>query len=360
MLFAATMLTAQPAAAFLGSHYEQLYLDAVNIWLESPSEEAAEALVELEVGARGPKLNRLDEAAERMAKDLGRINPDALLPIAALHQHAYAIHLEADHLKGARHSAQRLRSVVNFYVRRTKTPEARAVAARLWTRLGLSLLARGGDHLSPSIACLSEALRHAKKRRGETDELREARVRAWHIRAIVLERIGAAPKALDDLEDLLEDDPDHLEARLRQAVNLMHDEQLAEAEGKLRSLAGLESPDWIAIVASQQLARLLIDQGREKEAKSALKDAVERFPNNARLGVLLAYQERPRWQTASRRVSGLLENWPNARSIRPRARYEGPIDDQTALYAATDQDVNSRLDAARAAMNTLEARRAEK
>ena len=354
------MLMAQPAAAFLGSHYEQLYLDAVKVWLEAPSAQTAEALVELEIEAKGPKLNRLDESAERMVNDLSRIDPDALLPIAALHVQAYALHIDADFLIGARHSAHRLRDVANLYVRRTKTPEARAVAARLWTQLGLSLLARGGEYLSPSIVCLDEALKHAKKRRGETAELREARVRAWHIRAIVLERIGAAPKALDDLKDLLEDDPDHLEARLRQAVNLMHDEQFAEAEIKLRALAAVEAPDWIAIVASQQLARLLIDLGQIDEAKKVLKTAVERFPNNARLGVLLAYQERPRWQTASRRVSGLLENWSHARPIRPRARYEGPIDDQAALQVATDQDVNSRLDAARAAITTLEARRAEK
>jgi len=112
-------------------------------------------------------------------------------------------------------------------------------------------------------------------------------------------------------------------------------------------------------VYKRQLARLLVDAGRVDEAKEVLTAAVQRFPRNARLGVLLAYYQRPQWQTARARVADLLESWSDPEPIRPRARYEGPLDDDQALHDDLMRDLESRRDAARAAIAQWEARLAK-
>ncbi|MEO1368142.1 MAG: hypothetical protein AAFX50_13290, partial [Acidobacteriota bacterium] len=334
---------------------ERLYLAAIKAWLEDATDAGARPLVELETHAVGSRLDRLDEAQERVANDFSRIDPAALLPIAALHRRAYELHLESasplsppvrrDTIKRTvSHSAQRLRDVVDLYARRSRTEDARAVAGRQWIAMALSLLARGGEHLGPAVACLSEGLGHLEPR-SEHAGVREARIRALHIRAIALERIGTPTKALDDLEDLLELDPGHLEARLRRAVSLMHADRPGGAERRLIEIvesgvagsgagdSGAHSafPEWMRIIAAQQLARLYLDTGRLAPALATLREAHARFPGNARLATLLAYVERPEWETSSSRVRRVLETWPETEALRPRARYEGPLFDNAVI-----------------------------
>ena len=355
-----SLLTAVPAPGLFGDHYEQLYLDAVKAWLDDPTEQGAAALVELESETHGPKLNRLDEAEERMANDLSRIDPQALLPIAALHRMAYELHLEAENPVGTRHSAQRMRDVVNLYAKRAANTDARAVAARQWMGLALTPALPGwpppfAGHGLPQRSLTSYQSSPGQERRGASGADPCAAYPRHHLRAY-----PAPPPRLSTISETCSRiAPNHPEARLREAVNLMHAERPDESEPKLRQLVALGAPEWIPIVAAQQLARLLIDADRSEEAHRVLEGALERFPHNARLGVMLAYQERPRWQSASARVASLLEDWPKARPIRPRARYEGPVDDDAALGLITQNDLASRLDQARAAITELEARRAE-
>ncbi|MEM8993528.1 MAG: tetratricopeptide repeat protein [Acidobacteriota bacterium] len=356
---------------------ERLYVATIKAWLDDSTDETADRLVELEVGAVGSRLDRLGEAQERVVNDLARLDPAALLPIAALHRRAYERHLASESggesKRGAGHSARRLRDVVDLYARRSRTQDARAVAGRQWMAMALALLARGGEHLGPAVACLSEGLGHLKAK-SEHAGVREARIRSLHIRATALERIGTPAKALDDLEDLLELDPGHLEAQLRRAVSLMHADRLDDAEPLLAEIVqsgaagpgpedvGVQAPrfpEWMQIVAAQQLARLYLDTGRHDPARAALRDAHARFPDNARLATLLAYVERPVWDTSTIRVRHVLETWPGADAMRPRARYEGPLHDNTVIRRQVDNDLEAHRAAARAAVARWEADRAD-
>ncbi|MEO1082629.1 MAG: tetratricopeptide repeat protein, partial [Acidobacteriota bacterium] len=337
---------------------ERLYVAAIKAWLDEPTDETAMQLVELEASAAGSRLERLAEAEERVVNDFSRLDPAALMPIAALHRRAYRLHLEAESKPGVRHSALRLRHVVDRYARRSKSPDAHAVAGRQWMAMALTLLARGGEQLRTAVACLSEGLGHLKAR-SEHAGVREARIRSLHIRATALERIGTPTKALDDLKDLLELDPGHREAQLRRAVSLMHAERLDDAEPRLAELLGADVPDWMQVIAAQQLARLYLDTGRLGKALDTLRDAHARFPGNARLATLLAYAERPQWDTSSTRVRHVLKTWPEAVALRPRARYEGPLHDNQVVRRQVRKDLEDHLVAARAALIRWEADRVD-
>ncbi|MEM1179847.1 MAG: tetratricopeptide repeat protein [Acidobacteriota bacterium] len=354
------MIAHGPAyGASIADEDERLYVEAIKAWLTDPGDISATMLIGLEANAPGPRLERLDEAEERVVNDLARLDPAALLPIAALHRFAYDRHLEDGSKRGVRHSARRLRDVVDLYARRSGSPDARAAAGRQWAALALSLLARGGEHLGPAVACLSEGLGHLKPKEDHPD-VRDARIRTLHIRTITLERIGTPAKALDDLKDLLKLDPEHHEAQLRRAVSLMQAGRLDDAEPRLKEL--FESPvhpPWIRIVAAQQLARLQLDADRTASALGTLRTAHSHFPENHRILTLLAFAERPQWETSNTRVRRVLDESPGGQATRPRTRYEGPMDDDIAIRQQVADDLQAHLVAARAAIARWEAERVD-
>ncbi len=109
--------------------------------------------------------------------------------------------------------------------------------------------------------------------------------------------------ALEVLESLLEVSPDDGEGRLRWGVNLARTGKHSEAAGSLRLLLEVESEDWIAQVATQELARALTALGETAEAIQILQSAAEKWPEQPSMRIQLA------WLLDRARESAQAEEW---------------------------------------------------
>jgi tetratricopeptide (TPR) repeat protein len=136
------------------------------------------------------------------------------------------------------------------------------------------------------------------------------------------ERAGEPKLAVRYLEDLVDVRADHHEARLRLAVNRRRLGNRKAAERLLEDLLTRSAPSWIQILAYQELAGLMIRSEYYNEAEQLLLRAIEDYPRNQRLRILLAYvldmAGRPGEATA---VIERLEAAASQHSTSPRHRY---------------------------------------
>ncbi|MCD4750385.1 MAG: hypothetical protein K8R59_13520, partial [Thermoanaerobaculales bacterium] len=91
------------------------------------------------------------------------------------------------------------------------------------------------------------------------------------------------------LRHLIKAHPDNLEGKLRLAVNLARTGADRPAYRLYRELIDLQSPDWIKVIAYQELARSLLAKGRASEAVGLLRQGTTRLPENQRLVIQLSF-----------------------------------------------------------------------
>ena len=114
--------------------------------------------------------------------------------------------------------------------------------------------------------------------------------------------------------------PSFDEGRLRLAINLIRTNQSGTGKKLLTGLLQDDARPWIQDIAAQELVRLLIRKGQGSEAEREARAALERFPDNQRLWILLAaiLEQSDRLGETIEIVADLP---PASRGVSPRARY---------------------------------------
>ena len=240
-------------------------------------------------------------------RDLLSGQVEILVPILLLHHDAF-VHYRSERLPVlAQHSRTMTWELVDYYRKKADSDGARVVAARVLASLGGYL--QEGLSLPDSTAAFNEAL--------ELDPRNQA---ARLGLAALLEKTGRYAEAVAQLRRLLEVDPRHPEGQLRLAINYLRTGE-KQGETLLQQLTLAAVPAWIAVLAHEELASLYADRGKTAEAIAVLRRGTERFRDNHRLLLLLAFhQDRALDQRGSlataRRASAAQETGDT-----PRLRY---------------------------------------
>ncbi len=140
--------------------------------------------------------------------------------------------------------------------------------------------------------------------------------------AALQERTGHRGDAENTLRRLVDVEPDHAEGRLRLGVVLAHLGRRNAATKVLGELVKGSPPDWVLAVATQELARVEIVEGRLDRAHETLTVGIARQAENQRLKIMLAFVEdlQGRSADAARSVARVEEN-AGRRFDTPRMRY---------------------------------------
>jgi len=120
--------------------------------------------------------------------------------------------------------------------------------------------------------------------------------------ALYAERSGKYLEAVPLLRRLLAEEPDAIDGRIHFAINLGRIGQRRSSIRLLRELTRPGTPDWVRILAFQELAKSLVQEDNPAAAEELLREAIELFPENQRLQIQLAYtldrRHRP-WEAAA-------------------------------------------------------------
>jgi tetratricopeptide (TPR) repeat protein len=138
----------------------------------------------------------------------------------------------------------------------------------------------------------------------------------------LLERTGDPKAAAEELHKLVRTHPDSREGRLRLAVNRSRLGDVGEAKDLFRGLLHPSTELWIRTLAYQELATVLIAEGRAGEAAELLRAAVAAIPANQRLRILesFALEAAGRSRESAAAVEGLDVDLAQ-QSTSPRYRY---------------------------------------
>ncbi|MEM8963338.1 MAG: VWA domain-containing protein [Acidobacteriota bacterium] len=165
-------------------------------------------------------------------------------------------------------------------------------------------------------------------RRGEAREIYELALGMWSNHpasliglATIEEKNGNYRRAHRLLGRLIEARPDHAEAALRRALNLIRDRRSAPGLLALHELTRNDkAPGWVVRLAYQELARHAIDRDRVDDAESILERARAAHPTDPTLALLMA------------RVHELSGDWTAARELRELAMSADPPGDTNDRY----------------------------
>lgn len=294
-------LCAAPAAAAPRKEIEAgvraAYPSVLASWATGDDAAALERLVEMERELTGPDfepaaIESLWKAKLGVIRDLmAAVGDDVLVPVMLLHHDAYVEYRRRDERILARHARVMAEELATVYAERRKEASARGVAASLLTSLGGHLQEGWSWKRSAELFSLAAAM-HAGSD-------------AAHLGLGALyERRAELDRAVEHFRQAVSIDPDNAEARLRLGVCLKRQGDLTAARRELSQLAGADGPEWIDVIASQELAALMAAQGGD--AEGVLRAAHERHPGSSRLAVQLG-----RWldsQGRGREADALLED----------------------------------------------------
>jgi len=261
---------------------QEIYRRILKDWSAGETERAPNELIELETsvvveGDLGTRKTLL-KAEQAVIHQVGAADLEVLVPIAVLHHEAYRRMLD----RGARgqatamsHTRSMARDLAILYREQSGSEGAALVSSRLLTSLG-GLLLQSAQQL-PAAEMFQQAV-----------ELDGRNVAALLGLATIYEKNAQVESAVKYLRRVLEADPENAEGRFRLAMNLKRQDQMAEARKLLDGLTASTDPSWVTPLAYQELARLASDQEKPDEAEKVLRQALERFPDDARLTIQLA------------------------------------------------------------------------
>jgi tetratricopeptide (TPR) repeat protein len=340
---------ARPAVAFVGKSgrvkasptIKAAYRSALRTLPADPAS-ALNAVAELEAASlptgRAAEWETLVLSETEVAHEIGGVRPDGVLALVLLHsdlRNSYA--LRKSYLLET-HARRMVEELAVLYAEQDKSPEAKATAANALANLGGSLQ-------QPGTMVTSERI---FRRALELDPTNTAALMAV---AATMERIGQYQRALQQLEALVKSQPDNAEARLRLAINVGRVTSDRRAHELLQSCVSPPSPDWIRAVASQELARSLIQAERFEQAERLLKRALTVLPGEEGLTMQLAYVlDRERLPLDAQALARDIGAAGKGVDVSPRFRYsDWPAEDleraRQALRAKTTA-ANQALSAA--------------
>ncbi len=261
---------------------QEIYRRILKDWSAGETERAPNELIELETsvvveGDLGTRKTLL-KAEQAVIHQVGAADLEVLVPIAVLHHEAYRRMLD----RGARgqatalsHTRSMARDLAILYREQSGSEGAALVSSRLLTSLG-GLLLQSAQQL-PAAEMFQQAV-----------ELDGRNIAALLGLATIYEKNAQVESAVKYLRRVLEADPENAEGRFRLAMNLKRQDQMAEARKLLEGLTASTDPSWVTPLAYQELARLASDREKPDEAEKVLRQALERFPDDARLTIQLA------------------------------------------------------------------------
>ncbi len=273
------------------------YRAALLRWVEGDRAEALGRLRELEetvVADPAGALAVLEEAEAALVERLAAGGWERLLPAVELHGEAADAYRRDRRFALAAHATRLAGRLAERYARALGTAEAARDAADALALLAGSLQRAG----------MPAAASGWFERSLTVDGAHPAALLGL---AAIHERFGRYPRAVALLERLAELGSAGPEAELRRAINRGRLPGRPPDTPTLERLAAAAEPTWVAVVATQEVARLEIAAGDLPGAETRLVAALDRWPAEPALIVLLANlldrQGRPR--EASRRLAEL-------------------------------------------------------
>lgn len=261
---------------------QELYRKILTDWSTGQTDRAPDELIELEttvaVDTDARTHKTLLKAEQEIIHQVGQTDIEVLVPIAVLHHEAYRRLLARGgrgHALALVHTRNMAKDLALLYQDQSGSEGAALVASRLLTSLG-GLLLQAAQQL-PAAGMFQKAI-----------ELDGHNVPALVALAIVYEKNAQTESAVKLLRQAVTLEPANAEARLRLALNLKRLDQTKESRKLLTDLAAEKEPSWVTPLAYQELARVDSEAGKSSEAEKALRQAVERFPEDLRLRIQLA------------------------------------------------------------------------
>jgi len=152
--------------------------------------------------------------------------------------------------------------------------------------------------------------------------------------------------------------PDDLEGALRLGVNLVRLKRYDHAVPVLERCVGADAPDWIAVLAAEELARALVGKGELSRARHVLEGGIERVPAEASLRVMLAFVlDRGRDPVAARAAVAAMGPGDPTAGPSARLRYcRWPRQALDAVRAELEQAARERESVLAAVVSALAAR----
>lgn len=279
----AAQVSVPPAGGGLkGAAVEAGYRGILAEVARGQGEVALDRLAELETAALSEvpepqEVERLWKAKLAVIRDVIADGVEPLVPIMLLHHDASSRYRAAGRRTLARHSIDMTAELTNFYVDRSGNPGARRLAA--------AVLAGLGGHLQESWSLSSAATLFAR-----VLELEPGHQAAHLALATMYEKRGEYREAIEHLSIAHDQEPESCEVRLRLALCRLRRGEAVAGRSVLEKVArdpGAEP--WVAVLAYQELGRLRFEQGDVAAAEEILMEARERFPDNQRLALQVAF-----------------------------------------------------------------------
>ena len=201
---------------------------------------------------------------------------ELVMPVILMHLDASLLYRTRRQRILAHHATRMTIDLADAYADKLDTPEAKSEAARVLSSLGSHLL--HGGAWSRARRIFDHAL-----------ELDADDPAALLGSATIFEKRGFFDQALPLFERLVEARPEHTESALRLALNHRRIGDTEAAQSALDRLTRPRVEDWVALLAHQELARLMIDKDQPSRAARVLRRGLERWPEHPTLSIMLAY-----------------------------------------------------------------------
>ncbi|MEM7349390.1 MAG: hypothetical protein AAF657_01195 [Acidobacteriota bacterium] len=266
---------------------------------------------------------------------LARLDPEdwsGALPVALLYLELGQTYRQEHRFILASYSAQKVVQIAEAHARLAASQDAVGEAAQLIASLG-------------SYSQLDGARSQAKRYYAAALEVSGEDPAALFGLATIYEKEGRFNEALPFFKRFVEAHPEHLEGRLRLAINQARGAKPASARRSLEKLGAQREAEWIALLAHQELARLEISQDRSRQAAGVLRRALERWPAHPTLTIQQAYVLDAQGSlSASRTLLESLQSSTAAYAANERFRYNTwPADYLRALRRDLFELADARL-----------------
>lgn len=319
------------------------YIEALRQLAQGDRKAAAETAASTEAEVRNrdgsPDTKLLTNQSRYIAERLESADTNSLAALMLLNHDLAFEHMRRGNFRLAEHARAMAEAAARMWVGSNRSPAARRVACEMFTSFGASALQRG---------LTTEARRQFERALREDPRC----VSALLGLGTTYELLGMYPMAVAQFGAARLAAPEDGEAALRLGVNLARVGRVDDALEALRSCLADEAPEWIAVVAAQEIGTVLVGSGRLAEAQRHLETVVERFPEQASLVIELAHvldqRRRPR---EARKVLYRLDDIVPGGTTSPRMRYSAwPSEGVLAGRTEFEEAVAVRMPALTAAL----------